>query len=133
MDRFFKGKIELGIEEFDLFMDLLFVQLEAGESLLITIKGYASPLAKSDYNINLTQRRIQSLINYLYEYKNGELKPYIEGNAPNGGKIEFERIPYGDSKASGKTSDDLSDKVNSVYSPEAMEERRIEILHVSKK
>jgi hypothetical protein len=130
LDNFFKTKIEKGIEDFDLFMDLLFVQLERGKSVLITIKGYASPLAKSDYNINLTQRRIQSLINYLYEYKNGELKAYLDGTAANGGKITFEKIPYGESKTSRTTSDDLSDKINSVYSPDAMEERRIEILHI---
>jgi hypothetical protein len=133
LDRFFKTNVERGLEEFDLFMDLLFVQLEKGEKVLITIKGYASPLAKSDYNINLTQRRIQSLIKYLYEYKNGELKPYLDGSAENGGKIEFEKIPYGESKAARITSDDLSDKINSVYSPDAMAERRIEILHVESK
>lgn len=133
INNFFTNKIEKGIEEFDLFMDLLFGQLAKGESVVITIKGYASPLAKSDYNINLTHRRIQSLINYLEEYKNGELKPYLDGTANNGAKIEFIKIPYGDSQAAQKTSDDLSNKINAVYSPSAMEERRIEILHISQK
>ncbi|MGB0404342.1 MAG: hypothetical protein ACPGEG_09620 [Salibacteraceae bacterium] len=133
INNFFTDKIEKGIEEFDLFMDLLFGQLAKGESVVITIKGYASPLAKSDYNINLTHRRIQSLINYLEEYKNGELKPYLDGTANNGAKIEFIKIPYGDSQAAQKTSDDLSNKINAVYSPSAMEERRIEILHISQK
>ena len=104
VDWFFKQKVEKGIEEFDLFMDLLYGQLQKGQSVIITIKGYASPLAKSDYNIHLTKRRIQSLINYLYEYKNGEIATYLDGTA-----------------------------VNSVYSPDAMEERRIEILHVGLK
>lgn len=130
IDSFYKSKIEKGLVEFDLFMDLLFEQLKQGKSVVITIKGYASPLAKSDYNINLTQRRIQSLINYLYVYKDGELKPYLDHTAQNGGKIDFVKIPYGDSKASNNTSDNLNDKTNSVFSPQAMEERRIEILHV---
>jgi hypothetical protein len=133
VDWFFKQKVEKGIEEFDLFMDLLYGQLQKGQSVIITIKGYASPLAKSDYNIHLTKRRIQSLINYLYEYKNGEIATYLDGTATNKAKIEFVKIPFGDSKASRTTSDDLDDKVNSVYSPDAMEERRIEILHVGLK
>ena len=133
VDWFFKHKIESGIQEFDLFMDLLYGQLQKGESVIITIKGYASPLAKSDYNIHLTKRRIQSLINYLYVYKEGEIAPYLDGTAKNKAKIEFVKIPFGDSKAARTTSDDLNDKTNSIYSPDAMEERRIEILHVGVK
>jgi len=133
IDHFFKKKVEGGIEEFDLFMDLLYGQLQKGQSVVITIKGYASPLAASDYNIHLTKRRIESLVNYLYVYKEGEIAPYIDGTAKNGAKIEFVKIPFGDSKAARTTSDDLKDKINSVYSPDAMEERRIEILHVDLK
>ncbi|UTW62309.1 PD40 domain-containing protein [bacterium SCSIO 12741] len=129
---FYRDKILKGRQEFDVFCELLLTQVTKGEQVVLTIKGYASPLAKSDYNLNLTQRRIESLINYFKVYKEGALLPYFETAEEGKGHIEIERIPYGESKASAQTSDNLDDKINSVYSPSAMEDRRIEILKVSR-
>lgn len=130
---FFTEKVEKGMDDFDLFCELLLHQLEKGDSAIITIKGYSSRLAGTKYNLHLTERRIESLINYMDHYKDGILKPYLPHSNNPVAAISFEKIPFGESQASHITSDDLNDKVNSVYSPDAMQERRIEILHVSKK
>ena len=97
----------------------------------ITIKGFASPLAKTNYNVKLTKRRISSLINYLREYENGIFIPYINGTSKNGGKIEFSEVPFGEYTANKLTSDNPNDQKNSIYSRSAGIERKIEILSVN--
>lgn len=113
-----------------MFTPLLLKELETGKSITLTIKGYASPLSKTDYNVNLTLRRISSLINYLEEYENGILAPYINGTAENEAKLSFVKVPFGEYQ-SNEISDDLEDKRNSVYSPAAALERKIEIIAIT--
>lgn len=132
INSFFAEKVDLGVEHLALFTKLLLRELEKGRKIDLTIKGYASPLARSDYNVNLTQRRIQSLVNYLRAYNMGIFIPYIEGTAENGGRLNFTRIPFGAYRAEKSVSDNLHDQRNSVYSRSAALERKIEILSVER-
>jgi hypothetical protein len=91
------------------------------------IRGFASPLTKTEYNVNLTMRRIQSLVNHLEMVNGGVFKPYIDGTAKNGGRLTFERLPFGEYAANQSISDDRLDMQNSVYAPAAALERRIEV------
>lgn len=129
---FFEQKADLGVQHLELFTKLLLRELEKGTQIDLTIKGYASPLARSDYNVNLTQRRIQSLINYLSAYDMGVFLPYITGVAKNGGKLNFNHIPFGAYRAEKSVSDNLHDQRNSVYSRSAALERKIEILSIER-
>lgn len=129
---FFEEKVDLGVEHLELFTKLLLRELEKGRKIDLTIKGYASPLAASDYNVNLTQRRIQSLVNYLKAYNMGVFVPYLEGTADNGGALNFNRIPFGAYRAEKSVSDNLHDQRNSVYSRNAALERKIEILSIER-
>ena len=124
---FFIEYIEQGVKDLEQFRDLLLIELKKGKQFNLYIKGFASPLAKSDYNVNLTKRRIGSLINYLNEYENGVFKPYIDGKAKNGGKLIFNEIPFGENVANKLTSDNPNDTKNSIYSRAAAIERKIEI------
>ena len=128
---FFKDYVEKGVKDLDLFTNLLFIELEKGTDVEITVKGFASPLAKTDYNVKLTGRRISSLINYLNEFDNGKFKPYLNGTATNKGKLTFVRIPFGEHRANELVSDNVNDKRNSVYSKSAGLERKIEIVSVN--
>ena len=56
--------------------------LQNGETVELTISGYASPLHNSDYNKHLSARRIVSLLNYLYKADNFALAPYLDGDKP---------------------------------------------------
>lgn len=132
INNFFEKKVDLGVEHLELFTKLLLRELEKGRKIDLTIKGYASPLAKSDYNINLTQRRIQSLINYLRSYNLGVFAPYLDDVASNGGELNIKRIPFGEYRAQTAVSDNLNDKKNSVYSRIAALERKIEILSIDR-
>ncbi len=78
-------------------MDLLaFIEehLMQGESITLSIEGYASFLHSSDYNRHLSQRRIVSLMNELKNYKNGILCSPIEQK-----RLTIKELPYGSSKA----------------------------------
>lgn len=129
IDELFSNYIDKGMNDLKLFTPLLIKELENGKTITLTIKGYASPLSKTDYNVNLTLRRISSLINYLMAYENGKIAPYINGTAANGGKLNFIKVPFGEYQAN-IISDDITDKRNSVYSPAAALERKIEIIAI---
>ena len=96
---FFEEDVKKGVADLSRFTPLLIAALEKGKIITLTIKGYASPLSKSDYNVKLTLRRISSLINYLKEYENGKILPYIHGTAENGAKLNFIKVPFGEYQA----------------------------------
>lgn len=127
----FSSYIDKGGKDLEMFTPLLLKELDAGKQVTLTIKGFASPLSKSDYNVNLTLRRISSLINYLSEYESGKILPYINKTAENGGELNFVKVPFGEYQSVKEISDDLADKRNSVYSPGAAVERKIEIIAIA--
>lgn len=131
IDDFFTEYVEQGVLDLDEFTRLLKLELDKGYAIEITVKGFASPLAKTDYNVNLTKRRISSLINYLYELDGGVYAKYLDHTAENGGALTFVQIPFGEYTANSLISDNVNDKKNSVYSRKAGLERKIEIQSVS--
>ncbi len=131
IETFFIEYVDQGVKDLYQFRDLLLEELEKGVKIKIHIKGFASPLAKTDYNVNLTKRRISSFINYLMEYNNGVFRPYITNTASNGGYVTFVGVPFGEYTANQLTSDNFHDQKNSVYSRAAAIERKIEIQSVS--
>lgn len=131
IESFFVEYVDQGVKDLEVFRDLLLQELNRGAKINITVKGFASPLAKTDYNVNLTKRRIQSLVNYMREYDDGIFVPYLNGTAENGGKVVFSEVPFGEYTANQLTSDNPNDVQNSVYSRAAAIERKIEIQSVS--
>jgi hypothetical protein len=131
VNSFFENYIDKGVQNLELFTELLLKELEKGNKLDLMVKGNASSLAKSDYNVHLTLRRISSLENYLREYKDGVFVPYLTDSAGNGGSLKIIRIPMGEYKANEYLSDNLNDKKNSVYSIAAAIHRNIEIVSVT--
>lgn len=131
IEDFFIQYVDKGVADLELFRGLLMKELERGAKINITVKGFASPLAKTDYNVNLTKRRIASLVNYMSEYDNGVFLPYLNGTAANGGEVVFSQVPFGEYTANQLTSDNPNDVQNSVYSRAAAIERKIEIQSVS--
>ena len=93
----------------------------------IVIEGYASPLAEPDYNRNLTSRRISSLVNHLYQFNGGVLRPYLLNN-----QLQIRILPFGEEKAEKTVSDNAKDRRKSVYSVAAMKERKVEIKEINR-
>ncbi len=128
---FFYEYVHKGLEDLKIFSRELLKELEMGSKILLTVKGYASPLAKSDYNVNLTLRRINSLENYLKDYAGNSFVPYLDGTARNGGVLRIKKIPFGEFKSDTLVSDDYYNTNMSVYSKEASLERRVEIINLT--
>ena len=125
INTFFNDYVTGGIDRLTLFKKQLKPFLREYETVEITIKGFASPLAKSDYNTNLSKRRIHTLINYFKNTDNQYFTEYI-----NNGKLVINAAPFGEIKANSNASDDLKNTRKSIYSPQAAMERRIEIQEV---
>jgi len=130
IENFFEDSVDAGMQDLDKFALLLDQVLLRGEKVKITMKGYCSPLASTDYNVNLAKRRISSLRNYFMEYGNGKFVKYVDNTNDAEGRIEFFNEDVGELPVS-TVSDDVKDVRNSVYSPFAASERKIQIIAIS--
>ncbi|MBK6986605.1 MAG: hypothetical protein IPH32_18555 [Bacteroidetes bacterium] len=130
IENFFEDSVDAGMQDLDKFALLLEQVLLRGEKVKITMKGYCSPLASTDYNVNLAKRRISSLRNYFMEYGNGKFVKYVDNTNEAEGRIEFFNEDIGELPVS-TVSDDVKDVRNSVYSPFAASERKIQIIAIS--
>ena len=127
----FEDSVDAGMQDLEKFAQLLLKVLNDKEKVSITMKGYCSPLASTDYNINLAKRRISSLRNYFTEYQNGVFVKFINNPNREEGSITFLDEDVGELKARPNVSDDYYDTKNSVYSPAAALERKIQIIAIS--
>jgi hypothetical protein len=127
MHLFFAEQVRAEFNELEGVSRLIYSELEKGKEIEIAIKGYASPLAKSDYNRKLTQRRIASVVNYLRQLDEGILRPYMGGENP---ALRIVPIPYGEEESEAFVSDNPQDAKSSIYSIAAARERRVEILRI---
>jgi hypothetical protein len=125
---FFNQKVEKGFYDLVGFSAQTLRLLEQGKTIEITIQGHCSPLNYNLYNINLGYRRIASLRNYFYHYRDGVLNDFIAK-----GQLVLKNVSMGEEKASTGISDDRLDTRNSVYHPDAAIERRVEIISVEVK
>jgi len=127
LNQFFSEEVQKGKEDLERFTNQVWLELQKGSQVQLMVRGFASPLAKTDYNVHLTKRRIQSLKNYFEEVQQGRFGSYMLGDHP---RLEFIEVPMGEYQANKETSDDYYDQKNSVYSKAASQERRIEIIEL---
>jgi hypothetical protein len=124
---FFELLVKKGMTDLEKVCDQLQVALDSGYSLKLNVRGFASPRAESDYNLNLTKRRTTSLVNFMLQTRNGYFQPFMNGTDPQGRKLQFELLPFGEFQADKRVSDDLVNQRQSIYSRGACLERKIEI------
>lgn len=132
VEEFYEFYVDKGVSDLSMFSKLLLVELEKGMQVELQIRGFASPRAESDYNVNLTKRRISSLVNYMSRYQDGLFLPFINGDSLVLGRLTFIEIPFGEYKADQEVSDALIDEKESIYSRGARLERKIEIESVQR-
>ena len=125
IDGFFVERVDFGFSQLNDFIGLLEQALREGQRIELQVRGFASPLAKSDYNANLSLRRISSMVNYLRSVHSGALRPYL-----GSGALSIRKSPFGEDQSATGVSDQLQDLKGSVYSVGASLERRIEIEQV---
>lgn len=93
--------------------------LDFGQNVQLHIKGFASPLSNNGYNFTLTQRRVNSF--------KKELRYRGLGTAVDEGRIRLIFDPEGEETSPDHVSDDYGNTAYSVFSIDAMNERRIEV------
>ena len=125
---FFVEKVDHGFAQLSDLIEALEPVLAGGRSVVLEVRGHASPLARNDYNRNLSMRRIESLRNHLRTVRSGLLGPYMEQSDSSRASLTIRELPFGEERSSRGVSDELRDLRNSVYSREAAAERRIEVV-----
>ena len=125
IENFFELTLKGNYNKLNSTLSYVLQSLKKGGKMELHIKGFASPLHKKEYNINLTKRRISSFINLINTFENGQLKPFLSN-----GNLKIIELPYGENQSQKNVSDNPKDRKNSVYSKEAMLERKIEIVEI---
>lgn len=128
IENFFSKNLEKGKKDLDEFLDILMEELKKGEQFELLFKGYASPLAKNDYNKLLSKRRISAVKNYISFYKNGVFLNYIIEDKNGETKLNFKEVSFGEFLSDKLVSDNPNDKKHSIYSKKAALERKVEII-----
>lgn len=127
---FYHDDVDGGRRDLAELESVMWPVLQEGRSITLEVRGHASPLARTDYNRNLSMRRIESLRNHLRAVSEGRFAPYLDGSAANGAKLDVKVLPFGEERSASGVSDDLRDTRSSVHSVQAMRERRIEIVGI---
>ncbi len=123
---FFDKDLKGNYDTLGVFSETLIKYLQRGNTAVISIRGFASPLAATDYNINLGKRRVNCLMNHFGVYRDGMLNRYIED-----GSLILQEVSFGEQKANKSISENPKDRRNSVYSPEASRERKVQIVKIT--
>lgn len=123
MEQFFNDQVRTGWERLQRFAEALVFHARNGGTFTVSLRGFASPRAKTWYNERLSARRNDSVKNFFREFNNGVLLPYLEN-----GQIDFVEAALGESTAdTKKISDRLDRPEESIYSVVASLERRVEL------
>jgi len=127
---FFNSEVDWGYQVLLKLYDSVTHEIERGNSVQLFSRGFASPLNVTQYNVNLTQRRISSVYRFFLEYNQSYLKKLLDKNRST--SFDFVEVPLGEYAANQSTSDDINDRSASVYSTAASIERKVEILYMSR-
>lgn len=125
---FFENDVKGGHDKLQKFMEGLLKELEAGQQIEITMKGFASPRYDVKYNLVLAQRRVMSIINEMKRYGGGKLGSYINSN-----RLIINQISYGEELSPSEIDDRLRNEKGSIYSIGASRERKVEVISIKAK
>ncbi|MCW5921816.1 MAG: PD40 domain-containing protein [Saprospiraceae bacterium] len=125
IDAFFENEVRRGHDRLGQLCDVLLARLQKGESIEVMVKGYTSPRARTEYNLNLGKRRVSSVKNHFAAFSDGAFAPYLRS-----GQLKITEVSFGETTARSDISDDLADERNSIYHPDASRERRVEIVEI---
>lgn len=125
IDTFFERDVRGGWNRLMEFSEVLYEMLTRGDSIEITLKGYASPRAGTQYNKNLTDRRVSSVYNHFDIFDGGIYKRFVDS-----GQLVIKREANGEAKSPPGISDNIKDERRSIYDVRASHERRLEIIGV---
>jgi len=124
IDYFFEKEVRAGWDHLMAFSEVLYDMMSHGDTIEITLKGYASKLGSSAYNQALTDRRVSSVYNHFDLFDGGIYKKFVNK------QLFFKREANGEADWPKNVSDNVKDKRKSVYDQNASRQRRLEIIGV---
>lgn len=127
VEAFFEEEVKKGYHRLNRFSEILLIALQEGQTVEIFLRGFTSPRAQSNYNLALSQRRISCIRNHFDTFQNGVFQSYMQA-----GQLVLTEAPFGETQANATISDELEDLRNSIYSPSAAIERRVEIVEIKR-
>jgi len=71
-------EINKAFDDFNKSLDNIINNINSLNEVVIQLKAYTSPTGSQQYNIQLAQRRINSIVNYIKSFHSGELAKYLE-------------------------------------------------------
>lgn len=122
MQLFFDSCVEGNYHQLEALFDYIEEQLDEGQSAVLTVSGYASPLHTDEYNRILSARRIASFVNTLEAWRDG-----IFGSALESGQLRVVQNANGIDRTAALSADSRK-PADPVYSLQAATARRIEVL-----
>ena len=125
LEDFFENDVKNGFDNYQQFLQAMLKQLDKGRTFELSIRGFASPRADTRYNLALSQRRVISVENDIRAFAGGALTTFIDN-----GQLKITQLSYGENLSPEGISDVFRDRRNSIYSPEASKERRVEIVEI---
>lgn len=124
-ETFFNDRLKKGNNDLTRFLDILISMLARGDKFEVFLRGYASPRASERYNLILGQRRIFSVKNEFLKYQDGVLSKYLEN-----GQLKIAEKSFGEATSPKRVADNIANQRLSIYSLDASQERRVEIVEV---
>ena len=118
---FFEDSLKGNFNKLNKLFDKLAIDLKSGNTINIKLKGFASQLADTSYNISLSSLRIKSIISYFMYYNDGELYDYIVSD-----KLKFTEVPLGESEAFSSSNTSLQ----KIYGLKAILNRKVSIIKI---
>lgn len=119
---FFEDSLKGNFNQLNKLLHRLHYELENGYFVDIKIKGYASQLADSTYNIELSSVRIKSLISYFLSFQNGFLAQFYNDN-----KLKISEVPLGESQIKSTPNQSIKE---GIYGIDAILNRKVSILKI---
>jgi hypothetical protein len=121
-ESFYAAEVLSGIKALQSIKLSLDRLLESNQEIMIEINAFTSPRASKSYNKALSERRCNSVLNYLIN-DSTMLEKYIKEK-----KIQISCNAYGEQFSPAGVSSDLNNRSASVYSIAASRERRVECI-----
>lgn len=124
IEDFFERDVRGGWNQFFSLTDQIDVLLEKGYTVVVTIKGAVSPFNRTLNGRNVAARRLDSIKNHFFSFDGGILKKYIIS-----GQLVIKLDLEGENFTQ-QNNDDRTGIRHSIYDPEVMRERRVELIDV---
>ncbi|MBP1629362.1 MAG: hypothetical protein H6Q15_255 [Bacteroidetes bacterium] len=128
INNFFNINIDKGMTKLNDMFSYLLDNLKEGKKINVSVRGFSSSLHNDLYNYSLSERRIETIINYMYKWNNGALIPYLVNKADDETPfLNIKTIAMGKIESKSPNPNSIEEKRKSIYTLDAMFERKIEI------